>query len=64
MVDGVPQENSNGDDTVDKAAEAVEPVVPPEVVNNDDTKGPIVFQSIRSIEELINNGPADSNIEE
>ena len=47
-----------------EAVESVETVVPPEVFNNNDTKEPIVFQSSRSIEELITNGPTDGNVEE
>ena len=46
------------------SSELVDTAVPLLVVNNDDTEEPIVFQSNRSIEELINDGPVDGNIEE
>ena len=44
----------------DRAVEAVEMRVLPEVV----TEGPIEFQSSRSIEELMSDGPEDGNVEE
>ena len=50
-------------DGAEVAVGVVEPLVPPEVVTNN-MEGPIVFQSSRSIEELIANGPANCNVEE
>ena len=47
-------------DETDRAVEVVETRVLPEVV----TEEPIVFESSRSIEELINDGPEDGNVEE
>ena len=78
MIDSVPQGNINGvplevrpevsrDNTgittvvfVGEPEAAVEVVVSPEVVAEE----PIVFQSSRTIEELINDGPEDGTVEE
>ena len=50
-------------DEANMASEVVDTVVPLQVFNNNDTEEPIVFQSSRSIEELINDGPVDSEEE-
>ena len=63
MSHAVSQDNSDRDH-VPLAVEVVELVVTPAVVTNHDTEGPIVFQSSKSIEELITNGPTDGNVEE
>ena len=69
MAHAVSWDTSYQDDTAvvadgaEGAVGVVEPLVPPEVVTNN-TEELIVFQSSRSIEELIVNGPADCNVEE